>query len=109
MNQPKCFTLIYTFLERVSLFQGLENILSSNEIQIIKPHLISLIWILSPLVIIRYVLLKRNEKSFEKAKENKGNEVLAYEKYLEQRAIIKVLFRNSLVIFTIIYLLLLNK
>ena len=97
------------FSERINLFQGLENMLSSNEIQIIKPHLISLIWILSPLVIIRYVLLKRNEKSFEKAKENKEDEALAYEKYLEQRAIIKVIFRNSLVIITIIYLLLLNK
>lgn len=97
------------FSERINLFQGLENILSSNEIQIIKPHLISLIWILSPLVIIQYVLLKRNEKSFEKAKENKEDETLAYEKYLEQRAMIKVIFRNSLVIITIIYLLLLNK
>lgn len=97
------------FLGRVSLFQGIENMLSNNEIQIIKPHLISLIWILSPLVIIRYVLLKRNEHLFEKAKENKENEALDYEKYLEQRAVIKVLFRNSLVIFTIIYLLLLNK
>ena len=95
--------------ERINLFQGLENMLSSNEIQIIKPHLISLIWILSTLVIIQYVLLKRNENLFEKAKENKENEALAYEKYLEQKAIIKVLFRNSLVIFTIIYLLLLNK
>lgn len=97
------------FSERINLFQGLENMLSSNEIQIIKPHLISLIWILSPLVIIRYVLLKRNEKSFEKAKENKEDEALAYEKYLEQKAMIKVIFRNSLVIITIIYLLLLNK
>lgn len=97
------------FSERINPFQGLENMLSSNEIQIIKPHLISLIWILSPLVIIRYVLLKRNEKSFEKAKENKEYEALAYEKYLEQKAMIKVIFRNSLVIFTIIYLLLLNK
>lgn len=97
------------FSERINLFQGLENMLSSNEIQIIKPHLISLIWILSPLVIIRYVLIKRNEHLFEKAKENKEDEALAYEKYIEQRAIIKVLFRNSLVIFTIIYLLLLNK
>lgn len=97
------------FLGRVSLLQGLENMLSSNEIQMIKPHLISLIWILSPLVIIRYVLLKRNEKSFEKSKENKEDETLTYEKYLEQRAMIKVIFRNSLVIFTIIYLLLLNK
>ena len=97
------------FSERISLFQGLENMLSSNEIQIIKPHLISLIWILSPLVIIRYVLLKRNKKSFKKAKENKEDEALAYEKYLEQRAMIKVIFRNSLVIITIIYLLLLNK
>ena len=96
-------------IERVSLFQGLKNMLSSNEIQIIKPHLISLICILSPLVIIRYVLLKRNEKSFEKAKENKEDEALAYEKYLEQKAMIKVFFRNSLVILTIIYLLLLNK
>lgn len=95
--------------ERINLFQGLENMLSSNEIQMIKPHLISLIWILSPLVIIRYVLLKRNEKSFEKSKENKEDEALAYEKYLEQKAMIKVIFRNSLVIFTIIYLLLLNK
>ena len=99
----------FQFSERISLFQGLENMLSSNEIQIIKPHLISLIWILSPLVIIRYVLLKRNKKSFEKAKENKEDEALAYEKYLEQRAIIKVIFQNSLVITTIIYLLLLNK
>lgn len=97
------------FLEQASLFQGLKNMLSSNEIQIIKPHLISLIWILSPLVIIRYVLLKRNEKSFEKAKENKEDEALNYEKYLEQRAMIKVIFRNSLVIITVIYLLLLNK
>lgn len=97
------------FSERINLFQGLENMLSSNEIQIIKPHLISLIWILSPLVIIRYVLLKRNEKSFEKAKENKEDEALTYEKYLEQKAMIKVIFRNSLVIFTIIYLLLINK
>lgn len=97
------------FLGRVSLLQGLENMLSSNEIQMIKPHLISLIWILSPLVIIRYVLLKRNEKSFEKSKENKEDEALTYEKYLEQRAMIKVIFRNSLVIITIIYLLLLNK
>ena len=103
------FHVNLNFLERVSLFQGLKNMLATEEVQIIKPHLISLIWILSPLVIIRHVLLKRNEKSFEKAKENKGNEALAYEKYLEQRAIIKVLFRNSLVIFTIIYLLLLNK
>lgn len=95
--------------ERINLFQGLENMLSSNEIQIIKPHLISLIWILSTLVIIRYVLIKRNENLFEKARENKEDEALAYEKYLEQKAIIKVLFRNSLVIFTIIYLLLLNK
>ena len=55
------------------------------------------------------MLIKRNEHLFEKAKENKENEALAYEKYLEQRAVIKVLFRNSLVIFTIIYLLLLNK
>lgn len=95
--------------ERINLFQGLENMLSSNEIQIIKPHLISLIWILSTLVIIRYVLIKRNENLFEKAKENKEDEALAYEKYLKQKAIIKVLFRNSLVIFIIIYLLLLNK
>lgn len=97
------------FLGRASLFQGLENMLSSNEIQIIKPHLISLIWILSPLVIIRYVLLKRNKKSFKKAKENKEDEALAYEKYIEQKAMIKVIFRNSLVIITIIYLLLINK
>lgn len=97
------------FLGRVSLFQGIENMLSSNEIQIIKPHLISLIWILSPLIIIRCVLLKRNEKSFEKAKENKEDEAFVYEKYLKQKAMIKVIFRNSLVIFTIIYLLLLNK
>lgn len=97
------------FSERINLFQGLENMLSSNEIQIIKPHLINLIWILSPLVIIQYVLIKHNENLFEKAKENKGNEALAYEKYLEQKAVIKALFRNSLVIFTIIYLLLLNK
>ena len=31
------------FSERINLFQGLKNMLSSNEIQIIKPHLISLI------------------------------------------------------------------
>ena len=96
-------------IERVSLFQGLKNMLSSNEIQIIKPHVINLIVITSTLLLVRYALLKRNEKLFEKSKENKENEGYVYERYIEQKAMIKVIFRNSLVIITIIYLLLLNK
>ena len=103
------FQFSSNFLENVSLFRGLKEMLSTNEIQAIKPHVVNLIIMSSILALVRYVLLKQNEKLFEKTKENKENEALAYEKYLEQKAVIKILFRNSLVIFTIIYLLLLNK
>lgn len=99
-------------LERVSLFRGLKEMLSTNEIQVIKPHLINAILILSPIFIIQYILLKRNEHSFERNQQNNENSKSAREKYIERKMVIYGIFRFIYSLITIIYLLnlmLLNK
>lgn len=106
------FQFSSNFLERVSLFSGLKEILSTNEIQVIKPHLINAILILSPIFIIQYILLKRNEHSFERNQQNNENSKSAREKYIERKMIINGIFRFVYTLITIIYLLnlsLLNK
>lgn len=106
------FQFSSNFLESVSLFRGLKEILSTNEIQAIKPHLINAILILSPIFVIQYILLKRNEHSFERNQQNNENSKSAREKYIERKMVIYGIFRFIYSLITIIYLLnlmLLNK
>lgn len=106
------FHVNLNFLDRVSLFQGLKEMLSTNEIQAIKPHLINAILILSPIFVIQYILLKRNEHSFERNQQNNENIKSTREKYIERKMVIHGIFRFIYTLITIIYLLnliLLNK
>lgn len=106
------FHVNLNFLERVSLFQGLKNMLATEEIQIIKPHLINAVLILSPIFVIQYLMLKRNEYSFNKRTNNNENSDSTHEKYIERKMIINGIFRFVYTLITIIYLLnlsLLNK
>ena len=106
------FHVNLNFLERVSLFQGLKNMLATEEVQIIKPHLINAVLILSPIFVIQYLMLKRNEYSFNKHSNNNENSDSTHEKYIERKMIINGIFRFVYTLITIIYLLnlsLLNK
>ena len=106
------FQFSSNLLERVSLFRGLKEMLSTNEIQAIKPHLINAILILSPIFVIQYLMLKRNEYSFNKRTNNDENSDSTREKYVERKMIINGIFRFVYTLITIIYLLnlsLLNK
>ena len=106
------FQFSSNLLESVNLFRGLKEMLSTNEIQAIKPHLINAILILSPILVIQYILLKRNERSFEKNQQNNENSKSAREKYIERKMVIHGIFRFIYTLITTIYLLnlmLLNK
>lgn len=106
------FHVNLNFLERVNLFQGLKNMLATEEVQIIKPHLINAVLILSPIFVIQYLMLKRNEYSFNKHTNNNENSDSTHEKYIERKMIINGIFRFVYTLITIIYLLnlsLLNK
>ena len=106
------FQFSSNFLERAILFPGLKEILSTNKIQAIKPHIINAILILSPIFVIQYILLKRNEHSFERNQQNNENSKSAHEKYIERKMVIHGIFRFIYTLITIIYLLnlmLLNK
>lgn len=106
------FHVNLNFLERVSLFQGFKNMLATEEIQIIKPQLINAVLILSPIFVIQYLMLKRNEYSFNKRTNNDENSDSTREKYVERKMIINGIFRFVYTLITIIYLLnllLLNK
>lgn len=106
------FHVNLNFLERVSLFQGLKNILATEEVQIIKPHFINAVLILSPIFVIQYLMLKHNEYSFNRQTNNDENSESTREKYVERKMIINGIFRFVYTLITIFYLLnllLLNK
>ena len=103
------FQFSSNFLERVNLFRGLNEMLSTNEIQAIKPHLINTILIFVPILIMRYATLKYNQYLFEKTKKSNTEKTSDYEQYIVQREIITRIFNFFFIIITIVYLFLQNK
>lgn len=98
------FQFSSNFLERVNLFHGLKDMLSTNEIQAIKPHITHGILIFLPILIMRYATLKYNQYLFEKTKKSNTEKTYDYEQYIVQREIIKRIFNVFLMATTIRYL-----
>lgn len=101
------FQFSSNFLERVNLFHGLKEMLSTNEIQAIKTHLINIGVVLLPLSLIQYAMHKHNEYLF-----NKNDCDYTHEEYFERKTIINKVFGFIYTLIATPYLfslLLLNK
>lgn len=92
------------FLERVNLVQGLKEMLYTNEIQAIKPHLINAGLIFLPLFIIQYAMLKYSQYWFNKHEENNESDKSVHQKYLERKVLINKIFNFFYTVITITYL-----
>lgn len=98
------FQFSSNFLERVSLFQGLKEILSTNEIQANKPHLINGCLIFLPLFIIHYAMLKYSQYWFNKHEGNNESDKSAHQKYSERKVLINKIFNFFYTVIIITYL-----